>query len=86
LAHGFQFRLRFAEFGEELEGAFGFRGIDAAHGEADMDQHPVADTGFRGMLVIDDAGDVDLAPHAADVDGGEAIAGVVDADDLAGYA
>ena len=39
-----------------------------AHGEADMQQHPVADAGLRRVVVIDDAADVDLPPHAADLD------------------
>ena len=43
--------------------------VDAAHGEADMDQHPVADAGIDGMAVVDDAADVDLPADAADIDG-----------------
>ena len=35
------------------------------------------------MLGVDDAGDIDLPPHAADVDGRELLAGVVDLDDPA---
>ena len=42
--------------------------VDAAHGKADMHQHPVADAGVDRMLLVDDAGDVHLAPDAADID------------------
>ena len=59
-AHGVELLLRLAEFGQDLERLGGLGLVDAAHREADMDQHPIADAGFDRMLRIDDAGDVDL--------------------------
>src|SRR5688500_9394042 len=53
--------------------------VDARHGEAHVHQHPVADPGL-------DAGDVDPALHAADVDRGELARRIVDAHDLPGNA
>ena len=58
--------------------------VDAAHGEADMHQHPVADASLDRMRLVDDAGDVDLTLDAADIDGGELLRGVVDLHDSAG--
>ena len=41
--HGFDFRLRLAEFGENAQCFRRFGLVDPAHGETDMDQHPIAD-------------------------------------------
>ena len=43
-------RLRFAQFGQDLQRLRRFLLVDAAHGEADMDEHPVADASLDGML------------------------------------
>ena len=45
--HRFHFGLRFAEFGQNLHGLRDFRLIDPAHREADVNQHPITDTGLQ---------------------------------------
>jgi hypothetical protein len=47
-----------------------------------MQKNPVADTGFRWVVGIDDADDVDLTAHAADLGGGEHPVSVVDSHNL----
>ena len=80
--HRIELRLRLPEFAQHAQRLGGLGGVDPAHGEADMQQNPVADTGFRWVFVIDDADDVDLTSHAADLGGGKHPLRVVDAHDL----
>ena len=51
-----------------------------------MHEHPGALARFDRMLVIDDADQVDLAPHSGDIDDAEQVFGIANFDDLAGYA
>src|SRR5271165_4774148 len=77
-AHRVEFGLRFAEFGEDAQ-CFGRLGlVDNAHGEADMDQDPIPDAGRDRMFVADNAGDIDLALDAPDVDCRQHLGDVVD--------
>jgi hypothetical protein len=55
-------------------------------GEADMHENPIADTRFDRVLVIDDAGEMDLTTHAGDVDDPQHVVSVADRDDLPGNA
>ena len=75
--------LHRAQLFQDFQRLRGLAGIDAAHREADMDEHPIADAGFGRILVIDDATDIDLSPHAADIDRRGHLVGVVNANDLA---
>src|SRR5579862_3207649 len=77
-AHRVEFGLRFAEFGQNAQCFGGLGVVDAAHGEADMDQDPIPRAGRRGVFVADDAGDVDLPLDAADVDGRQLPFDIVD--------
>ncbi|CCB63677.1 protein of unknown function [Hyphomicrobium sp. MC1] len=61
----------------------GFGFIDSAHREADVNEHPFADTRFNRIVVIDDAGDVHLPFNAAHVDCGKPLVCVVDLYDAA---
>jgi hypothetical protein len=67
--HRFNLGLRLTEFREYLQRQRSLLFIDPTHGKADVHQHPVTDAGLHRMLVIDDAGDVDLPLDAADIDG-----------------
>src|SRR5579863_4636488 len=84
--HGFDFRLRLAEFGEDAQCFRRFGLVDPAHGEPDMNEHPIADAGCNGMILADDAGNIDLPSDAADIDGRQFAQWVVDSLDTAGNA
>jgi hypothetical protein len=36
---------------------------DTAHGEADMNKHPIADACFDRVIIADDADQINLAPY-----------------------
>ena len=46
---------------------------------------PGGGAGLERVSIVDDAGDIDLSAHPADIDRGERIVGIVEPDDLAGY-
>jgi hypothetical protein len=76
--------LSLPEFDEDLHRRARLVRVDAAHREADVDKYPIADASFDGVRVVDDAGQVDLAPDPADVRRRKFPFDVVDFDDLAG--
>nr|WP_230979581.1 hypothetical protein [Steroidobacter gossypii] len=76
--------MRFAELLEDLQRQRCFALVDPRHGESDVDEHPSADAMFHRVRFIDDAGDVDLAFHAGNIDGRKLTIDIVDADDPAG--
>src|SRR5690349_10800544 len=58
--------LEFAQLLEQRQGARRLLGIDTAHGEAGVHQHPIADA-LRCIPVIEHEGDVHWPAHAADL-------------------
>jgi hypothetical protein len=76
--HRVNLGLGFSKFRQNLQRFGGLSLVDPAHGKADMDQHPIADTGLDWMCVIDDADNVDLSLDATDIDGREFPHDVVD--------
>jgi len=83
LAHGLNLGLRLAQLVQQRQGGRGLGLVDAAHGEADMDQHPFTDIGVGRAAVGGDEADVDRASHAADVHDRHFAVGAVDLDDAA---
>src|SRR4051794_28049050 len=71
-----------AQLLDEVEGAGRLLLVDLRHGEADVDQDPVADLDAAG--VAHDQADVDLTPHTVDIDRRPLVGRVHDLDDLAG--
>jgi hypothetical protein len=60
--------------------------VDAAHGEADMNKHPIADACFDRVIIADDAYQINLAPHVGHVDDTERAIRIRNRDDLSGNA
>src|ERR1700677_5245004 len=81
-AHGREFLLHLAKFLEDLERLGRLLGVNATHGETDVDQHPVADAPFNGMVLIDNANQVDLAANSGNVNDTERVRRITDGDDL----
>src|ERR1700726_1038153 len=81
--HCFELGLCFAELGQDFERFVGLPLVDPAHGEPDVDEDPVVDTGLHRMRIVDDTGDVDLPPHPTDVDRRELSRRVIDSHDSA---
>ena len=66
--HRLHLGLRLAQFVQQCQRARRLGLVDAAHREADMHQHPFADTGIRRPALDRDEADIDRPPHAADID------------------
>jgi hypothetical protein len=78
--------MGFGHFLKEVEGELGFFGVNAVHCKANVDEHPIADAGFDGMVCVNDAGYVDGATNAANIDDGEFLFQVANFENLSGNA
>jgi hypothetical protein len=72
--------------GQDLQCLLRFLLLDPAHCKTDMDQHPIAEAGFERLVGTDDAGEVDPAADAADIDRDDHRVSVIERDDLPGHA
>jgi hypothetical protein len=86
LTHRLKFRLNFTQFGQQFDRPFGFVFINPTHGKSHVNQDPIPETRNRGMILIDNAGDIHLSSNTSDFHDSELMFDIADFNNLPGYA